>query len=151
MTESTSLTHEFKCTIRFRTQFNLRKIKKVISSPWWLLFPHSMECLQCSSHQQTQRKQQCFSPLQERKSDSSTVAVVELTLALTVGILLDYCLWEKIALIAQFRVFLFCMENTEYIKAKIQVKQVTHYTKVSLQEIWSPWQPFMGFLHLTLV
>lgn len=123
---------------------------KVLSSPLWLLFPHSMKRLQCSS-QSTGREEAAAPFLLYKKGNQ--IPPLSQFWSWPFHWLWEYCWitvfdWEKISLNTQFRVFLFCIEKTEYIEAKFQVKQVTHYTKSSFRKLEAHDNPFWAFFTL---
>lgn len=112
--------------------------KKVLSSPLWLLFPHIMKRLQCSS--QSTGTEEAVVPFLLYKKGNQIPPLLQFW-SWPFHWPWEYCWitvydWGKISLNAQFRVFLFCIQKTENTEANFQVKQVTHYTKVILQETW---------------
>lgn len=98
----------------FQNAIQPKENKKILSSPLWLLFPHSMKRLQCSSHQQAQRKQQCiFSSTRNQNLPLLQFWSWHFHWPW------EYCCitvydWEKVSLNAQFRVFLFYIQKTEH-------------------------------------
>lgn len=133
----------------FQNAIQPKENKKILSSPLWLLFPHSMKRLQCSSHQQAQRKQQCIFSSTRKEirifHSCSSGADTSTDRGNTAG--LPSMIEKRYLLMLNLEYFYFIYRRLN-IKANFQVKQVTHYTEVILQETWSPWQPFMSFFTL---
>lgn len=148
--ESTSLTHEFRCTIRFRMQFNLRKIKKFFLHPCDFSSPTAWNAYNAPHINRHRGSSSAFSPLQEIRIFQYCSSGADTSTDRGNTVVLLSMIEKRYLLMLNLEYFYFIYRRLN-IKANFQVKQVTHYTEVILQETWSPRQPFMSFLHFTLV